>query len=468
MGTKIETPSSTVKPTLEYALRPHAISRAELIERYRPVMMMVRQILGVVPHAMSYFEIWPPAFTTYSVLVPSLLDIPRCDLGRGISPDLRSLVLYIASRSYGCSYCSAHAAGVGTVFRGPGGSLERNRQALDAEACDLFGAADIAAINYATAIAKIPSEVTLEHRLDLARYYSETHEEAIVLAATLMGFLNCAMDSLGMVLEWRVLELARQYLTPSEWQPAQNYQEAFDRDIIEADKDTDDGEKLGPLALARTMAGIIAYDRGALAGVAGRPVRIYEQLRSSLGFVPAYVERIERVSSQRVFTHCLVERLQSDAGSVAVWLKHAVCFVAAKHSKNPLLAAHFAFLAMRAGATAKRLATALEPSEDEGRDAAAFAFAHVAAVSPAAVTRTQIAGLTSYFSPAEIIELVVALSVQGMLNRYTSTYPVDAYEPEIAGFVAQHGKVLGLESSPYAHGSSWDEQCAKVRLTAKT
>lgn len=466
MGPKVDTPLSSAKPTLEYALRPHAVSRNDLIERYRPVMMMVRQILGVVPHAMSYFEIWPPAFTTYSVLVPSLLDIPRCDLGRGISPDLRSLVLYISSRSYGCSYCSAHSAGVGTVFRGPGGSLERNSQALDAESCDLFGAADIAAINYATAVARIPSEVTLEHRLELARHYSETHEEAIVLASTLMGFLNCAMDSLGMVLEWRVLELAKQYLTPSDWQPGQNYEEAFDREIIDADKDTDDGEKLGPLALARTMAGIIAYDRGALSGVAGRPVRIYEQLRETLGFVPSYIERIERVSTQRVFTHCLVERVQSDAGSVPVWLKHAVCFVAAKNSKNPLLAAHFAFLAMRAGATAKRLATALEPSEDDGRDAAAFAFAHVAAVSPAAVTRKQITGLTSFFSPAGIIELVVALSVQGMLNRYTSTYPVDSYEPEIAAFVAQHGKLLGLEPQPYTHGKSWDEQAAKLRLTA--
>jgi alkylhydroperoxidase family enzyme len=413
---------------------------------------------------MSYFEIWPPAFTTYSVLVPSLLDIPRCDLGRGIPPDLRSLVLYVSSRSYGCSYCSAHAAGVGTIFRGPGGSLARNKEALDAEACDLFGAADIAAINYATAAAKIPSEVTLEHRLDLARYYSETHEEAIVLATTLMGFLNCAMDTLGMVLEWRVLDLAEQYLTPSDWRPANNYQPSFDREIIEADKETDDGETLGPLALARTMAGIIAYDRGALEGIAGRPVRIYEQLRSSLGFVPGYIERIQRVSTQRVFTHCLVERLQLDTGAVPVWLKHAVCFVAAKHSKNPLLAAHFAFLAMRAGATAKRLVSALESSNEEGRDVAAFAFARAGSTSPAAVTQTEIGGLTSYFSPAAIIELVVALSVHGMLNRYTATYPVDSYEPEIASFVAQHGTVLGLASVPSTHGSSWDAQAAKVRL----
>ncbi|PRQ05272.1 hypothetical protein ENSA5_03910 [Enhygromyxa salina] len=465
MATKIETPVGA-KPTLEYALRPHAVSREVLVERYRPVMMMVRQILGVVPHAMSYFEIWPPAFTTYSVLVPSFLDIPRCDLGRGISPDLRSLVLYVASRSYGCSYCAAHSAGIGTVFRGPGGSLARNKEALDAEACNLFGAADIAAINYATAVGRIPSEVTLDHRVGLARHYSETHEEAIVLAATLMGFLNCAMDTLGMVLEWGVLKNAQQYLTPSAWQPAQNYVEAYDREVIDADKNTDDGETLGPLALARTMAGIIAYDRGALEGVAGRPARIYAQLRETMGFVPYYIERIERVSTKRVITHCLVERLQSDAGSVAIWLKHAVCFVAAKKSNNPLLAAHFAYWAVRAGATLKRLTSALVPSEDQGRDVAAFMFAHAGATSPATVGAAEVAGLTSYFSPAEIIELVVALSIHGLLNRYTSTYPVDSYEPEVEAFVAEHGEALGLKPAvPCTHGTSWDQQAAKARLT---
>lgn len=54
-----------------------------------------------------------------------------------------------------------------------------------------------------------------------------------------------------------MLEAARQYLTPSEWTPAKNYVVEHDRELIEADKLTDDGETLGPLQLARTMAGII-------------------------------------------------------------------------------------------------------------------------------------------------------------------------------------------------------------------
>ncbi|MCB0219173.1 MAG: carboxymuconolactone decarboxylase family protein, partial [Chrysiogenetes bacterium] len=431
------------------------------------VMMMVRQILGVVPHAMGYFEIWPEAFTTYSVLVPSFLDIPRCDLGRGIPPDLRSLVLYVASRSYGCSYCSAHAAGVGTVFRGPGLSLARNREALNAEACGLFSPADIAAINYATAIAKIPGEVTLDLRLELARHHSEEHEEAIVLAATLMGFLNTAMDSLGMVLEWKVLEQAEKFLTPSSWTAAKNYEPEHDRDIIEADKLTDDGDTLGPLALARTMAGIIAYDRGALEGIPNRPHKIYEQVRGALGFVPYYLERIERNSTKRVIAHCLVERVAHDSGNVPVWIKFALGFIAAKRADNNLLAAHFAFGAVRAGATVKRLAEALRPGTEAGREQAAFDLAHTSSLAPADVGHAVVTALTQFWTPPSIIELIVALGVHGLLNRYTSTYPVDKYEPEIAAFVAEHGSALGIAAKPNGHGTQWDELAAKARAESK-
>ena len=450
------------KPTLEYALRPHAVPRDELVRRYKPVMMMVRQILGVVPHAMSYFEIWPPAFTTYSVLVPSLLDIPRCDLGRGISPDLRSLVLYVASRSHGCAYCSAHAAGVGTVFRGPGGSLARNREALNPNTT-LFDPAERAAMDYATAVGQLPSEVALEHRLALARNFSPEHEEAVVLAATLMGFLNCAMDTLGMVLEWRVLQQAEEYLSKSQWTPSVNYDERFDKDIVEADKQSDDGQTLGALALARTMAGIIAYDRDALSGIEKRPAKIYAQLEEALGFVPSYIERVERLAPKRVFTHALVERAQLDSGQVPVWLKHAMCFVAAKRCHNRLLAAHYAFMAVRAGAEPTQLAAALEPTQASGPEATAFNLARAVSVAPTRVTEAEIRGLTSHYEPPAIIELIVALGIHGMLQRYTSTYPAAKYEAPIAAFVAEHGELLGLHTSPSKDGPNWDEQAARAR-----
>ncbi|KIG19071.1 hypothetical protein DB30_05975 [Enhygromyxa salina] len=450
------------KPTLEYALRPYAVSREEIVHRYRAVALMVRQILGVVPHAMSYLEIWPPAFTTYSVLVPSLLDIPRCDLGRGISPDLRSLVVYVASRSYDCAYCSAHAAGMGTIFKGPGGSLLRNAEAMAPLDSSNFSLADLAAIEYATAAARMPSELSLEHRVGLATHFSERDEESIVLAATLMGFLNCAMDTLGVVLEQRLLTQSQAHLAASAWTPNKNYDERYDRELVEADAQTDDGDTLGPIELAQTIAGVINYSRTSLSSIEKRADKIYAQVEAALGFVPSYILNVDRIAAKRVFAHVLIERLHTMQGPTAMWLKYAMGFVAARACNNQLLAAHFAFGAMRSGANVGMLLDALAPSQPETREAAAFALARSIAKPPVELSNDQIAGLMRGHSPVGIIELIVTLATFTMLHRYTSTYPVSTHEPPIAAFVAQHGELLGLVQTPHPNAASWDQQVAKI------
>ncbi|PRQ08086.1 carboxymuconolactone decarboxylase family protein [Enhygromyxa salina] len=454
------------KPTLEYALRPFAVSREEIVKRYRAVALMVRQILGVVPHAMGYFEIWPPAFTTYSVLVPSLLDIPRCDLGRGISPDLRSLVVYVASRSYDCAYCSAHAAGMGTIFKGPGGSLLRNAEAMAPLDSSKFEPSDLAAIDYATAVAQMPTEVTLDHRLALARHFSERDEESVVLAATLMGFLNCAVDTLGVVLEQRLLTQSQAHLAASAWTPSKNYDERYDREVVEADAETDDGETLNPLELAQTIAGVIGYSRASLSTIEKRPDKIYAQVEAALGFVPSYLLRISRTPAKRVLAHLLIERLHTMQGPTGMWLKYAMGFVAAKASHNELLAAHYAYGAMRSGANVGMLRDALEPSQAETREAAAFALARAISSPPVELRNDQILSLMRGHSPVGIIELIVTLATYTLLHRYTSTYPAVSYEPPIAAFVEAHGEALGLAAQPNSHAASWDQQVASVQRSA--
>lgn len=454
---------AAVKPTLEYALRPFAVSREEIVGRYRAVALMVRQILGVVPHAMGYLEIWPPAFITYSVLVPSLLDIPRCDLGRGISPDLRSLVVYISSRSYDCAYCSAHGAGMGTIFKGPGGSLLRNAEAMAPLDSTQFGPSDLAAIDYATVIAQMPTQITLEHRLALARHFSERDEESIVLAATLMGFLNCAMDTLGVVLEQRLLRQSEVHLAASAWKPQKNYDERFDRELVEADEATDDGDTLGPIELAQTIAGVIGFSRTSLSTIEKRPEKIYAQVEAALGFVPSYILNVQRIAAKRVLAHVLIERLHTMQGPTAMWLKFAMGFVAAKASDNDLLAAHFAYGAMRSGASVQMLLDALESNQLETREAAAFTLARAIAKPPVELSNDQIAALMRSHSPVGIIELIVTLATYTMLHRYTSTYPASSYEPSIAAFVADRGEVLGLAPVPNIRAKAWDEQAASAR-----
>ena len=52
--------------TLTPLLHADMVSWEALHERYRPLLELVRVMLGVVPNCDRYLEIWPPAFRTYA------------------------------------------------------------------------------------------------------------------------------------------------------------------------------------------------------------------------------------------------------------------------------------------------------------------------------------------------------------------------------------------------------------------
>src|SRR5919206_731751 len=91
-------------------LRDSMVGWDVLDERYHALLQLVNRLLGVVPNCDRYLEIWPPAFRTYNVMVPNLLNlpVPVLRLG-GPPPAVVRLAMYVASRTAGCSYCSAHS-----------------------------------------------------------------------------------------------------------------------------------------------------------------------------------------------------------------------------------------------------------------------------------------------------------------------------------------------------------------------
>jgi alkylhydroperoxidase family enzyme len=455
------------KGTLEFALRQHAVPLAEMHKKYPSVLNVVNRILGLVPRCDGYLEIWPPAFVTYNILVPNLFDIPRCDLGLGIPPALRSLVAHVASRTYGCNYCSAHTAVMGTIFRGPGGNLTRNADALDSAAADRFSAAERAAMDWAASLAHVPADVTAETRLAVARQFSIVDEESIALAVTVMGFLNRFMDTIGMVLEWEALKTSEEHLGRTGWKPGIAFDERFDAELAAAEQAHKNGKKKLP-ALVPSVIGAVAYDRRVLAAVPKRRDLLMRALTDGLGFEPAYVQRIGRIAPQRALAHVLIERLNVAGDELPIWLKHAMVLVAATHAKNPLLRAHAAYLATRAGAKPEQLTAALDTSRLTGtfseREAAALTVAHAASPAPSAMSPELVARVTSAFQPPTVIELIVVVAIAAMLQRWTTAYPTERYEPPIGEFVAQHGAALALPPIPAtAEQVAWLAQLAALR-----
>src|SRR6185295_9697501 len=85
-------------------LEHDAVPLDALQARYGSLLELVRRLLGVVPNCDPYLEIWPPAFRTYNVMVPNLLNLPLMVWGLGAPRATVGLAMYVSSRTAGCPY----------------------------------------------------------------------------------------------------------------------------------------------------------------------------------------------------------------------------------------------------------------------------------------------------------------------------------------------------------------------------
>src|SRR5690349_1265318 len=104
LATRVRSPQ-----LLTELLEQDAVSIETLTARYGALLELVRKLLGVVPNCDPYLEVWPPAFRTYNVMVPNLLNLPFLVWGFGAPRRSVGLAMYVSSRTAGCMYCSAHA-----------------------------------------------------------------------------------------------------------------------------------------------------------------------------------------------------------------------------------------------------------------------------------------------------------------------------------------------------------------------
>ena len=173
-----------------------------LNDRYGALLQLVETVLGVVPNCDRYMEIWPPAFRTYNIMAPNLLNLPVPVFGLGgPPPGVVGLAMYVASRAAGCPYCSAHSC---TFAMRRGAAPDKVAAALVPDRAS-FTRGELAAIAVARSMARIPCELTEGEREELVDVYGERNAEWVGLAAVMMGFLNKFMDSIGVELEQAVV-----------------------------------------------------------------------------------------------------------------------------------------------------------------------------------------------------------------------------------------------------------------------
>lgn len=132
-------------------------------------------------------------------IVRAFMQLNQAVLYEGtVDEELKMLVSLIASQVAGCRYCQAHMANLSKIYRA---SEEKISQVWNYEDCDLFTAAEKAALRLAYYGAMSPSQSSQEHFDELNKHYDESEIVEIVATISLFGFLNRWNDTLATEIE---------------------------------------------------------------------------------------------------------------------------------------------------------------------------------------------------------------------------------------------------------------------------
>ena len=384
-------------------LEKEAVPFETLHTRYGSLLELVRRIIGVVPNCDPYLEIWPPAFRTYNVMVPNLLNLPLMVWGFGAPRSTLGLAMYVSSRTAGCMYCSAHSC---TFALRRGATVDEVASALGGEPA--LTEADRAAVRVARALAVVPASIDNEDRAELRRHFSETDAEWIVLSIAMMGFLNKTMDALGVPLEEATASEVTGVIAPSGWTPGQHMKGAIQPG------DPPGADSLPTrLGLIRYAPRAIKLDKAWTEGVPDRWPAVGEYLRQRTGHSFPVLSRLRHRRAVRA----IVTMIKDNLGESVIGLdnKLAAGLIYAHTVGNPSLARELRALGAR-----------------ELPDSSTQTLARAISSSPAAVDQGVLESSRA-ISPAGIVELVTFVSVLQLLHRLSSFYPTTGFaRPESA------------------------------------
>lgn len=174
------------------------------------IFKRAEQGIGFVPTSFFLMARRPEILRAFSRLTREVIGVP------GLVPkDLKHLVAYVASRTAGCQYCSAHmgtaAADVTDV------APEKVAAAFEYETSDLFTAAEKAALRFAQAAASQPNMVDQADMDAMLAHFSEDQIVEITSVVCLFGWLNRWNDTMATTLEDRPRAFGEQNLADSGW-----------------------------------------------------------------------------------------------------------------------------------------------------------------------------------------------------------------------------------------------------------
>lgn len=179
------------------------------------VFERAEKALGFVPNSFFVMSRAPNIMRAFSRLSREVIGVP----GKAPLP-LKRLVAYMASRSAGCQYCSAHTAESAASVDGV--SAEKIEAIFDYETSPLFTEAERAALRLAQSAGTVPNAVTDEDMAALHDFFDDDQIVELVAVICLFGWLNRWNDTMATALETRPLAFGETHLAQSGWVPGKH------------------------------------------------------------------------------------------------------------------------------------------------------------------------------------------------------------------------------------------------------
>jgi len=421
----VDRPSS-VEDTLVPLLRDQMVPWETLETRHRTMLELVRLLLGVVPNCDRYLEMWPPAFRTYNVMVPNLLNLPFSLLGIGGAPaGVVGMSMYVASRTAECPYCSAHTC---SFALRRGASPDRLAQTLVTDDA-AFSRGELAAIAVARSLACNPYEPAVAERDALTSVYGAKRAEWIVLDAVMMGFLNKFMDAIGVELEPAVVAEVRTTMG-RDWSPGKAGATLDPRAATQPPPPAD-GLRT-KLRIVPLLPAALRTDARWQRGVPSTWPAVGDFLRERTGHDFPALSRLHHRRAVRSVATMLRENLDPASTVIGLDTKILAGIVFAEVVADEALAGDVRAMAARHAVTNVQMDAAARFARSEGdaavpdenpRRRAALTLSRAASPSPARIDAAVVATCREAgLSAPAIVELVCWLSVLQLLHRLSCFY----------------------------------------------
>jgi AhpD family alkylhydroperoxidase len=407
--------------SLAELLLPHVVPMAVLHGRYGALMELVRTLIGVVPNCDRYLEIWPPAFRTYNLVVPNLMNLPAAVFGIGGAPKAQvGLSMLMASRAADCPYCTAHTCSfalrrgatpetIAAALRGPGA----------------LSPPEAAVVAVATALGRVPCELTPDHRAALEAHFPRAQAEWIAMGAVAMGFLNKFMDATGVELEASTVAEVTTTLG-SEWSPGR-----AGWGLAKGGATAPPGaDSLASKArILRFLPSALLLDVRWQRGVPRHWPAVGRYLKQRTGHDFPVLGRVINQRCVRAIAAVLSVNLDPTLCVLPMDEKILAGAIFAEVVGNVALAEDMAALALHHGVSASQLASARSfalgtdttTGDLSGTERAILNLARAAAPTPARITPDVVALCReAALAPQAIVELICWLSVLQMFHRLTA------------------------------------------------